>query len=152
MQDPLPMKHPVRDPGKSIAPDLHTLLLMAFDAGFAACIDWQHRRGITSEFSEVLPPPNPFAGRAPHTDDLAVARFAIAMQDKLAIARTKGRGGWEDRADYPIPRLTADLLRHVQRGDPVDVANFAMFAHQRGERLSAIGQALLTAGILQRDE
>lgn len=35
---------------------------------------------------------------AVHTDDAAVDRFAAAMKAKLAKAREKGRGGWDDKA------------------------------------------------------
>jgi hypothetical protein len=70
---------------------------------------------------------------AAHADDRAVDRFAEAMKAKLAAAREKGRGGWQDDEDGMQEQLS-DLLRmHVEKGDPVDVANFAMFLHQRGE-------------------
>lgn len=70
----------------------------------------------------------------PHPDDLAVDRCAAAMKAKLAKKRAEGRGGWEG------PTCTAALLsqmlrEHVEKGDPVDVANLAMMLHQRGERI-----------------
>ena len=71
------------------------------------------------------------AQREAHHDDGAVDRFAIAMKAKLAAARAKGRGGWDDPAACTVEHLS-DLLRgHVTKGDPVDVANFAMMLHQR---------------------
>lgn len=71
-----------------------------------------------------------------HPDDLAVVRFALVMRDKLAAARAKGRGGWEDRT-YVDARELSELLRdHVEKGDPVDVANFAMMLQQRGESIT----------------
>ena len=70
-----------------------------------------------------------------HPDDAAVDRFAAAMKAKLADARAKGRGGWQDKDDCPQQRLSDMLRAHVEKGDPRDVANFAMFLHQRGESI-----------------
>lgn len=66
-----------------------------------------------------------------HPDDLAVDRFAIAMKAKLAAKRGEGRSGWEDPAQCRTADLARMLLEHVQKGDPVDIANFAMMLHQR---------------------
>jgi hypothetical protein len=71
-----------------------------------------------------------------HPDDEAVDRFAAAMKEKLAAAREKGSGGWEDKSDVSAEELTAMLLAHVWKGDPRDVANFCMFLHQRGEAIT----------------
>ncbi|ESQ82364.1 hypothetical protein AEAC466_17220 [Asticcacaulis sp. AC466] len=59
-----------------------------------------------------------------HSDDIAVDRFSAAMKEKLRIARwEKDRTGWKKASlDY----LWGALDRHVHKGDPVDVANFAM--------------------------
>lgn len=68
-----------------------------------------------------------------HSDDTAVDRFAAAMKAKLAAKRADGRGGWDDKTQCS-QQFLSDLLRaHVDKGDPVDVANFAMMLHQRGE-------------------
>ena len=72
---------------------------------------------------------------AQHPDDAAVDAFAMAMKAKLAEARAKGRGGWQDKADCPQQRLSDMLRAHVAKGDPRDVANFCMFLHQRGESI-----------------
>ncbi|MAK64729.1 MAG: hypothetical protein CMF75_08355 [Maricaulis sp.] len=70
-----------------------------------------------------------------HSDDLAVGRFASAMKAKLAVAReVLGRGGWDDPAVCTTQKLAKMLLRHLVKGDPVDVANFCMMLHERGER------------------
>ena len=59
-----------------------------------------------------------------HPDDIAVDHFALAMKEKLAIARAKGRGGWQ----HCTPAELSTMLReHVEKGDPRDVANFCMF-------------------------
>ena len=59
----------------------------------------------------------------PHTDDVAVDRFAWRMKLKLADAREKGRGGWEQCHE---PVLMAMLREHVEKGDMLDIANLAM--------------------------
>lgn len=68
-----------------------------------------------------------------HPDDMAVDAFAEAMKAKLAIARAKGRGGWDNDEPGMQQRLSDMLREHVAKGDPLDVANLAMFLHQRGE-------------------
>ncbi|HDZ8980333.1 TPA: zinc finger-like domain-containing protein [Aeromonas veronii] len=70
-----------------------------------------------------------------HSDDAAVDRFAAAMKVKLAAARTKGRGGWDDPAACSVEYLADLLVDHVGKGNCgtfEDVANFAMMLHQRG--------------------
>ncbi|KVP71081.1 hypothetical protein WJ92_28030 [Burkholderia ubonensis] len=59
-----------------------------------------------------------------HSDDLAVDRFAVEMKSKLAAARAKGRGGWEQCSPAALSRM---LREHVKKGDPRDVANFCAF-------------------------
>ena len=70
---------------------------------------------------------------AQHPDDAAVDRFAAAMKEKLAEARAKGRGGWENKDECSAQTLSNMLRDHVGKGDPRDVANFCMMLHQRGE-------------------
>lgn len=62
---------------------------------------------------------------APHFDDAVVDSFAVAMKEKLALARAKGRHGWETCTDSAT--LSEMLREHVEKGDPRDVANFCMF-------------------------
>lgn len=71
-----------------------------------------------------------------HPDDLAVDAFAAAMKAKMAAARAKGRGGWEDAAQCTADDLSRMLRDHVEKGDPRDVANFCMMLHQRGEAIA----------------
>lgn len=71
-----------------------------------------------------------------HFDDHAVNRFAAVMKGKLAAKRMQGRGGWQE-PQVPNGYLSRLLREHVDKGDPVDVANFAMMIHQRGERIAA---------------
>ncbi|WP_448130699.1 hypothetical protein [Stenotrophomonas rhizophila] len=70
-----------------------------------------------------------------HPDDAAVDAFADAMKAKMADARAKGRGGWEDPAQCSSEDLSRMLRDHVEKGDPRDVANFCMMLHQRGEAI-----------------
>ncbi|MGR3481638.1 hypothetical protein [Salipiger marinus] len=73
---------------------------------------------------------------AAHFDDIAVDRFAAAMKTKLAKKRADGRGGWEDKLACS-QQFLSDLLRgHANKPDPVDVGNFAMMLHQRGEEIA----------------
>jgi hypothetical protein len=74
-------------------------------------------------------------GQAQHPDDAAVDRFAAAMKAKLAKKRKQGRQGWNDKSECSNSTLVTMLCEHVAKGDPVDVGNFAMMIHQRGERI-----------------
>jgi len=74
--------------------------------------------------------------QAIHPDDEAVDRFAVALKDKLAVARAKGRGGWQEKAMVSADELTDMLVGHLWKGDPRDVANFCMFLWERGERIT----------------
>lgn len=68
------------------------------------------------------------------TDDAAVEIFAAEMQRKLARSRGKGRGGWQSiSADI----LSRELREHVDKGDPMDVATYAMFLWHNGQPISA---------------
>jgi hypothetical protein len=68
---------------------------------------------------------------AQHSDDEAVDRFGEAMKAKLAEKRKQGYGGWNDEAVCSIEFLQKRLVDHIEKGDPVDVGNFAMMLHQR---------------------
>lgn len=92
-------------------------------AGYLSALQALPQAGVSEEMVEA------------HPDDLAVDRFAVAMKAKLAKKRAEGRGGWGG------PTCNAEILsqmlrKHVEKGDPVDVANFCMMLHQRGERIT----------------
>lgn len=70
---------------------------------------------------------------AKHPDDTAVEKFATAMKAKLAAKREQGYYGWDDKADCSQKHLVELLNKHVLKGDPVDVGNFAMMLWNRGE-------------------
>jgi hypothetical protein len=71
-----------------------------------------------------------------HSDDVAVDEFAAMLKAKLAKARAKGRSGWRDPA-WPASDINAQLHAHAAKGDPLDVAAYAMFLALRGEATSA---------------
>lgn len=56
--------------------------------------------------------------------------FAIAMFDKLDAKLKGGRDGWDSENWTPEEILEA-LKEHVDKGDPIDIANFAMFLWNR---------------------
>ncbi len=68
-------------------------------------------------------------------DEWAVDRFASQMKTKLAETRAKGRGGWEDKQQCTAEDLSYYLRACVEKGDPVDVANFCMMLAIRGEKI-----------------
>ena len=72
-------------------------------------------------------------------DNSAVDVLAMSMKIKLAGQRTKGYRGWNN--DCTQQHLS-DLLRQcVEKGDPVDVANFCAFLRARGETIAPQSQA-----------
>ncbi|WP_210206249.1 hypothetical protein [Rhizobium leguminosarum] len=77
-----------------------------------------------------------------HPDNLAVDRFASAMKAKLAQKRDEGRNGWDDKDDCSQLFLSTLLREHVEKGEPLDVGNFAMMLHQRGERIASLLETL----------
>lgn len=88
-----------------------------------------------------------------HPDEVAVDAFAAKMKAKMADARAKGRGGWEDREQCSAEDLSRTLREHVEKGDPRDVANFCMMLHQRGEAIAAQvgevqGDAVANPGVI----
>ncbi len=63
-------------------------------------------------------------------DKAAIARFAKAMVEKMAIMRTRGLRDWETCSSI---ELLCVLQEHVEKGDPVDIALIAMMIHQKAE-------------------
>jgi len=79
---------------------------------------------------------------ATHADDLAVDRFAAMMKAKLAKSREKGRGGWDDPEQCSVSYLAKLLVDHVEKGDPVDVANLAMMIVLRGDEEGVLTEVM----------
>lgn len=110
----------------------------AKQAARAAYQEWQ--RAIACKGCPVQQGTHVPMGTVVHPDDLAVDALAAAMKAKLARQRAKGYGGWD--TDCTQQRLS-DLLRgHVDKGDPVDVANFCAFLLARGEGIAAAQQGV----------
>ena len=65
----------------------------------------------------------------------SVDQFAALMKAKLAQARVRGKSGWRD-LEWPSSDISRQLREHVDKGDPVDVANYAMFLALRNERVT----------------
>jgi hypothetical protein len=68
-------------------------------------------------------------------DDAATNRFVFAMKAKLTKSRISGSWGWNDKELCTQQDISRMLREHVEKGDPVGVANFCMFLHQRGETI-----------------
>lgn len=83
-------------------------------------------------------------GHPGYTDDRAVDRFAGRMRDKLAKARAKGRGGWDNPDQCSGEDLARMLVGHLDKANPgnyVDVANFCMMLDERGEPEATLAKA-----------
>lgn len=63
------------------------------------------------------------------SDQNAVEIFSKLMLHKLAKKSAEGRSGWQECSQE---RLTRMLREHVEKGDPVDVANFCMMLCANG--------------------
>ena len=82
-----------------------------------------------------------------HPDNSAVDRFAAQMKEKLASARSKGRGGWADPAQCSGDHLAGLLADHVYRTEPgnwLDIANFAMMLQERNASTELLRDALVS--------
>lgn len=69
-----------------------------------------------------------------HPDDEAVNKFAYQMKCKLAIARSKGRSGWDNPDLCSVASLIGMLVGHLRKSNIdnwVDIANFCMMLHLR---------------------
>ena len=64
-------------------------------------------------------------------DSALVAITATAMTTKLAAKRSEGYCGWHN--DCTNAKLLAMLKAHVDKGDMIDVMNFAAMLHVRSE-------------------
>lgn len=80
----------------------------------------------------------------PATADL-VARFAVALAEKLHAAEQKYgySAGWAD-AGW-MDECRADLIEHVHKGDPRDVAAYCAFLWHHGERTALEDQFIYDA-------
>ncbi|PRH11003.1 hypothetical protein C6T61_07495 [Burkholderia multivorans] len=115
-------------------------------AGYSWGIHMVHRaNAVLNGGADTAQADAPAEAREPHSDDVAVDSFAAAMKHKLALARAKGRGGWETCSPADLSRM---LREHVEKGDPRDVANFCMMLWHHG---SPIVSAPADARVAQAD-
>lgn len=76
--------------------------------------------------------------REEHRDERCIEHIANLMREKMKFSReVKGRGGWQD---MPAGVLSDMLREHVEKGDPVDVANFCMMLAAKRAPISASEQ------------
>ena len=66
-----------------------------------------------------------------YADTILVNDFTTRMSAKLSCQREEGYGGWWDNSVCSIESLKKSLVEHIEKGDMVDVANFAAMIHAR---------------------
>ena len=80
-----------------------------------------------------------------HADDHAILKFAKKMREKMRFAREeRGRGGWMGMS---AEELSAMLRGHVEKGDPVDVANFCMMLSANGASIAPVTKPVDVAAV-----
>lgn len=57
---------------------------------------------------------------------MVYSQFHIRMHSKL-MKKMESKSGWDD-PNWNIEDIKRQLIEHIEKGDFVDVANFAMFA------------------------
>lgn len=92
------------------------------DAKAAAQADYESRILFALTAVQVVVKPSPDE----HYDDYCIRQFAKLMSEKMAASRAKGRSGWHDPEQCSVEYLRTLLYEHLDKGDPVDVANFCM--------------------------
>lgn len=119
-------------------------VLEVFEDGYMRISNYPHRVNhevlchATPENHAVLSRPFPaIEFEQPPTqadiDNAAVDKLAQAMKDKLAEKREQDYHGWATCKHGDLVQL---LINHVDKGDPIDVANFCAFLFARGEPLT----------------
>ena len=58
---------------------------------------------------------------------------AVEMKKKLKEKVFEHRHGWDDPVEWPSDNLRVQLREHVEKGDPIDVMNFAVMLWNRRE-------------------
>lgn len=159
-------------PAEQVSEPVHdTKRLASFDAALRIYVDsrikgegkglWSHNlQAVEYEVCEYAEkyavevmqttPVAPVAKPA-YYDDLVIDKFAAAMKKKLKKQHDKGYSGWET---CPIKTLQKQLIEHIDKGDPIDVANFAMMLWNRDEPTKDIStvNALNLAGWFNRED
>lgn len=83
-----------------------------------------------------------------HHDDTAIDVFAQAMKNKMAEMRERGRSGWEKPDECTVEDLAQILVKEMSKGDPVDIANFAMMLFARNASNLTITEAMLDSYVM----
>ena len=65
-------------------------------------------------------------------DDILVESVASEMRAKLKLKRSNGRGGWHTPS-CTNEQLKAMMIEHIDKGDMIDVINFAAMIHVRSK-------------------
>lgn len=117
---------------------LHKAAPTAYLSAWAS--DYLERKGFNKgPFREACSPLPPAAQVSLNGDkafdDDAVDQFASAMKEKLDKKRFQGRAGWHDKKICSQKQLSNMLFNHVDKGDPLDVGNFAMMLFFRQEKI-----------------
>ena len=63
-------------------------------------------------------------------DELLISQITSDMWAKLEKKRDEGRGGWHT-GSCDNSKLKAMLIKHIDKGDMIDVANLAAMMHVR---------------------
>lgn len=72
-------------------------------------------------------------------DENALQTFVGWMREKMARKREQGFGGWQNPNECKVEDLAAQLVGHVAKGDPVDIAILAMMVGIRAGAMGAPG-------------
>lgn len=81
-------------------------------------------------------------------EDKAIDAFAQAMKNKMALKREQGESGWNDKDLCTDEFLAQLLVKQLSKGDPVDIANFAMMLFTRNATNLTITTAMLDAYVM----
>lgn len=95
-------------------------------------LDYVIIQGMHFSHSEILAwREEQCARRDQHFDDRMIDVFAQAMKNKMAIKRDAGWGGWNSDVNCTDESIARLLIGSVIKGDPVDIANYAMMYFSR---------------------
>ena len=75
-----------------------------------------------------------------------VNKFAQIMLDKLI---KKSRQGWNDWQNCHPDVFRKSLIEHIEKGDPIDVANIAFFLYQLKASTNKPIENLIDADVIQ---
>lgn len=105
---------------------------------------------ITELRKDAQPHGEPVAWIEPDfkSDENALYIFSKLMAHKLAKKSSEGRSGWQGCSQADLTRM---LREHVEKGDPVDVANFCMMLRANGMSIGPAEQPAPVAVVMSFD-